>query len=78
METTNEIIKYEQRQRIIEKMGRVTSAVSDFSARVAYDNKAYEMIKELYCMSLGYLCDAIIELDDIDEEKRKTVKRKVK
>lgn len=76
MDTTSEIIKYEQRQRILEKMNRVTSAVSDFSGRLSYDDKAVEMVTELYKMSLGYLCDAIIELDEINNTK--TTKRKVK
>lgn len=76
MDTINEIIKYEQRQRILEKMNRMTGAVADFSSRLSYDDKAFEIITDLYKMHLGYICDAIIELDEINNTK--TTKRKVK
>lgn len=75
---TEEIIKYEQTQRLIDNMNRVTRAVADFGTCVGYDRNATELVTELYKMSLGYLCDAIIELDEINNVKTKTVKRKVK
>lgn len=79
MSKTNEIIKYEQKQRLLDKMNRVTGAVSEFSSRLSYDTDAIEMISELYKMTLGYLCDTIIELDELDNEKEtKKSKRKDK
>lgn len=73
---TEEIIKYETKQRVLNKINNVTSAVAEFGRRIEYDNDATDILVALYKMTMGYICDAIIEIDEIDNTK--TTKRKVK
>lgn len=73
-----DIFKYEQRQRLFDKMRNMTQALTDFTGRVSYDEDAEVVVLNLYKDVLSYLCDAVITIDDMHETQTKNNKKKVK
>ena len=73
-----DIFKYEQKQRLFDKMRNMTSALTDFTGRVSYDEDAEVVVLNLYKDVLSYLCDAVITIDDMRETQTKNNKKKVK
>ena len=73
-----DIFKYEQRQRLFDKMRNMTQALTDFTGRVSYDEDAEFVVSNLYKDVITYLCDAIITIDDMRETQTKNNKKKVK
>lgn len=73
-----DIFKYEQKQRLFDKMRNMTQALTDFTGRVSYDNDAEAVVLNLYKDVLTYLCDAVITIDDMGETQTKNNKKKVK
>lgn len=73
-----EIFKYEQKQRLFDKMRNMTAALTDFTGRVSYDTNAEGVVLNLYKDVLAYLCDAVITIDDMRETQTKNNKKKVK
>ena len=73
-----DIFKYEQRQRLFDKMRNMTQALTDFTGRVSYDEDAEFVVSNLYKDVITYLCDAVITIDDMRETQTKNNKKKVK
>lgn len=73
-----DMFKYEQRQRLFDKMRNMTQALTDFTGRVSYDEDAEFIVSNLYKDVITYLCDAVITMDDMRETQTKNNKKKVK
>lgn len=73
-----DMFKYEQRQRLFDKMRNMTQALTDFTGRVSYDEDAEVIVSNLYKDVITYLCDAVITIDDMRETQTKNNKKKVK
>ena len=73
-----DIFKYEQKQRLFDKMRNMTQALTDFTGRVSYDEDAEFVVSNLYKDVITYLCDAVITIDDMRETQTKNNKKKVK
>lgn len=73
-----DMFKYEQKQRLFDKMRNMTQALTDFTGRVSYDEDAEFVVSNLYKDVITYLCDAVITIDDMRETQTKNNKKKVK